>query len=96
MEVTLKVSAAWTVLDRYEVSILVLMEVTLKVKRPSLTAFATSRFNPCFNGSDSKSALASPCVPGSLGFNPCFNGSDSKRRLSGSRAPRHPAFQSLF
>ncbi len=38
-----------------EVSILVLMEVTLKASCISVASASALGFNPCFNGSDSKS-----------------------------------------
>ncbi len=55
MEVTLK--DAQSILHPYGegVSILVLMEVTLKVHVRHAAICRISCFNPCFNGSDSKS-----------------------------------------
>ncbi len=51
--------------DRTEsscVSILVLMEVTLKAALKAAIVSLTSCFNPCFNGSDSKSPIFLPLM----------------------------------
>ncbi len=62
------------------VSILVLMEVTLKASLHFILMSLDWCFNPCFNGSDSKRIIS--CHKNSIiiSFNPCFNGSDSKSR----------------
>ncbi len=80
MEVTLKVNLKIYQIMLDMVSILVLMEVTLKARNCKRSGVRFFRFNPCFNGSDSKSdPIVLPCQAG-LCFNPCFNGSDSKRQ----------------
>ncbi len=62
----------------FYVSILVLMEVTLKAPFCRAKRAAELCFNPCFNGSDSKRELMYQILMVILRFNPCFNGSDSK------------------
>ncbi len=57
MEVTLKVLIPARSAEQPEVSILVLMEVTLKVLHLVAHLSTGAGFNPCFNGSDSKSGL---------------------------------------
>ncbi len=54
------------------VSILVLMEVTLKVEALELKEDATECFNPCFNGSDSKSFGVAASTTVELGFQSLF------------------------
>ncbi len=54
MEVTLKGLYSCPEQQERTVSILVLMEVTLKVVFGGLALGLRKRFNPCFNGSDSK------------------------------------------
>ncbi len=61
-----------------EVSILVLMEVTLKALSSGTKRRQNLSFNPCFNGSDSKSPTGADILDNPASFNPCFNGSDSK------------------
>ncbi len=60
------------------------MEVTLKVFASSVNTRRFSGFNPCFNGSDSKSAGETGGRSFWFRFNPCFNGSDSKRAYPGN------------
>ncbi len=55
MEVTLKAEYHSERPDISLVSILVLMEVTLKGIMNEIITSDLARFNPCFNGSDSKS-----------------------------------------
>ncbi len=62
------------------VSILVLMEVTLKAKSAFSPFINFFSFNPCFNGSDSKRKITAKFPSNLHCFNPCFNGSDSKSR----------------
>ncbi len=54
------------------------MEVTLKGGIGKTTLTEQLGFNPCFNGSDSKSFLLCRYRGSGGSFNPCFNGSDSK------------------
>ncbi len=54
------------------------MEVTLKATRGLMKVGFILSFNPCFNGSDSKSLTIPRPLARGRGFNPCFNGSDSK------------------
>ncbi len=65
------------------------MEVTLKEFFNYDITCSYTGFNPCFNGSDSKSVQILPYSPGCESFNPCFNGSDSKSSLRISQAG-HP------
>ncbi len=55
MEVTLKGKLFQVGPSVLSVSILVLMEVTLKAHIRDFKTGSDERFNPCFNGSDSKS-----------------------------------------
>ncbi len=73
-----KSSPATANLSGHPVSILVLMEVTLKVLSATWRKANYHGFNPCFNGSDSKRAFLAPLSATLPCFNPCFNGSDSK------------------
>ncbi len=79
MEVTLKVILNKPCGPELIVSILVLMEVTLKALSSAHKPREGPCFNPCFNGSDSKRRKQVPVSSQGSGFNPCFNGSDSKR-----------------
>ncbi len=54
------------------------MEVTLKGMPSAESRRCPGCFNPCFNGSDSKSMAETLDVDELTSFNPCFNGSDSK------------------
>ncbi len=57
------------------------MEVTLKEKLCAEDRGRLESFNPCFNGSDSKSGhFRFDAEATEKSFNPCFNGSDSKSR----------------
>ncbi len=58
MEVTLKAEYHSERPDISLVSILVLMEVTLKGIMNEIITSDLARFNPCFNGSDSKSCIS--------------------------------------
>ncbi len=79
-----------------EVSILVLMEVTLKDNCPGVPNRLSGCFNPCFNGSDSKRSMTSPKTSNKRCFNPCFNGSDSKSKIVDDVGKALLLFQSLF
>ncbi len=79
------------------VSILVLMEVTLKGQKRTERRLISMCFNPCFNGSDSKSRVDCWKSRKALGFNPCFNGSDSKSPDSFMQPlSQHPGFNPCF
>ncbi len=54
------------------VSILVLMEVTLKVVLMDLQVFYFPGFNPCFNGSDSKRMVNGAKRDRIMGFQSLF------------------------
>ncbi len=61
-----------SVVTRICVSILVLMEVTLKADSSHLSCRTYWGFNPCFNGSDSKSFRLWPPYPGYRSFQSLF------------------------
>ncbi len=63
---------------------------------PSAVVFSVACFNPCFNGSDSKSETVAQERRPDESFNPCFNGSDSKRVCTGKVSARVRCFNPCF
>ena len=62
-------------IEKYVVSILVLMELCIKTIGGYMKSFFVFRFNPCFNGTMYKNSAGCLQTSGEIvGFNPCFNG----------------------
>ena len=57
------------------------MEVRLNLNSPSHYSLFKGCFNPCFNGSETKSKKLLEMQFPLQGFNPCFNGSETKSCL---------------
>ena len=74
-----QITHAWNVT---RVSILVIVEVTLKSLDGVKQATNIQSFNPCYSGSNSKIAEIKLTLNGKDGFNPCYSGSNSKISVS--------------
>jgi len=78
------------------VSILVLVDFSLKLPKGGFQLESRSRFNPCFGGFFSKTLFRESHKNGSLCFNPCFGGFFSKTHFRNDFIQVQPMFQSLF
>ena len=72
------------------------MEVRLNEFLLSRVICSILRFNPCFNGSETKSFNLFNVFFMEAGFNPCFNGSETKSSVCASYGNITGKFQSLF
>jgi len=65
---------------RWNVSILVLMELCIKTIYTEEPDIYFDSFNPCFNGTMYKNNLSGNPIKRVKSFNPCFNGTMYKNR----------------
>jgi len=98
VDVALKEKPAALPQTGYSVSILVLVDVALKVNFQHDFSVDYIGFNPCFGGCRSESAKKRGEHKIPVGFNPCFGGCRSESHPFGHvrSAPDGHGFQSLF
>ena len=65
----------------FGVSILVIVEVTLKSDNLDDKNLGYTSFNPCYSGSNSKIASVKTKKLLEARFNPCYSGSNSKMKM---------------
>jgi len=78
------------------VSILVLVDFSLKLEKREGKQEREESFNPCFGGFFSKTMELEQRGIDRNGFNPCFGGFFSKTLKSEGRRSKWQMFQSLF